>query len=693
MQGSRIKIFGIWQIYVIIGKTEGLHRSFRIFFVVTLDDEPDAKRSQLYRLCLLHFAIRKRCEYGIHGWSKPIDVDDVELQLALSLFHELSSMEKEISFHCLRTSVLDIVYLSKIDNSFDARVFAVMCEWFFIGVNKFDDSLIEPLFPKTFRWEDVIHHLRSLNPEAYVLTGMHRNVDEYYRRKQLQKLAADVRTMFGNRDETLEMFCGGDSSKGELKDDTEVVGNLIVQCIQRELDAHQPAHLHRKRWYGTVISRDLRQRFRCMRKRPSVGLQKLLPQRKRVICAKKVVEHVALVEAFMQGTRGTIMRRKTAMLHIACGAARHLTQQFVAYDYLCTKVLRLEWISKPSGWTRAEQKVCVGDKSFQLQIQRVPSRHHERKVLVEVADYVLILEFQKRGLPHVHVLLCTKREHQLLLPEDIDHSLRLTFLGSHGYAKMEFMTNCQNVATVDVVDPPVPEIDGVQDNSKLWDNVEAMSNALRRNDDLDEPQANTRGGDAGANAVGVQVHWDPRAHIICQKKDNALAAIPFGAFAEAARCRGKYKSDTAIALATTGIAATLLIVALRLEYATKQGMTFDEVMSIAYVYTKVTCTGRLSDPPEGQQEYMQFLGCVLLGCKYDEKSDQIAELTSGDVHQRLQRVWVRAERRTKVPDERITITLHDRDTIEAILPVYVNSIIPASHWILRGVRILTFMPT
>lgn len=54
--------------------------------------------------------------------------------------------------------------------------------------------------------------------------------------------------MFGNKEETLEVFCGEDSSKGELKDDTEVVGNLIVQCIQRELDAYQRAHLHRKRY-------------------------------------------------------------------------------------------------------------------------------------------------------------------------------------------------------------------------------------------------------------------------------------------------------------------------------------------------------------------------------------------------------------------------------------------------------------
>ncbi|KHN75956.1 hypothetical protein Tcan_04392 [Toxocara canis] len=123
--------------------------------------------------------------------------------------------------------------------------------------------------------------------------------------------------------------------------------------------------------------------------------------------------------------------------------------------------------------------------------------------------------------------------------------------------------------------------------------------------------------------------------------------------------------------------------ALRLEYSAKQGITFDEVV----------CVGRLSDPLDSENKYIKFLGCVLLGCRYDENVDQISELTSEDVHQKLKGVWIRADRRTNVPDERVAITLHDRGTLDAIMEVRVSSTIPATHWMLRGARILTFTPT
>lgn len=44
----------------------------------------------------------------------------------------------------------------------------------------------------------------------------------------------------------------------------------------------------------------------------------------------------------------------------------------------------------------------------------------EHKVLGEAAGYAYNTEIQRLGLPHVPMLLCIKRQHQMLQPEDID---------------------------------------------------------------------------------------------------------------------------------------------------------------------------------------------------------------------------------------------------------------------------------
>ena len=43
-----------------------------------------------------------------------------------------------------------------------------------------------------------------------------------------------------------------------------------------------------------------------------------------------------------------------------------------------------------------------------------------KHVLGKVASYIWSVEFQKRGLPHVHVLIIFEKQHKLSCPEDFD---------------------------------------------------------------------------------------------------------------------------------------------------------------------------------------------------------------------------------------------------------------------------------
>ncbi|VDK52744.1 unnamed protein product [Anisakis simplex] len=369
--------------------------------------DTDDKRSQLYRICLLHFAIRQRCRYGIYGWSKPFEVGDVELQLSLHLFRDLAASQASVAMGSLRINVLDLVYLSRIDNDYDQRVFWSICDWLFDKTN----AMIEGIIPKSFWTSHIIHHSDTATIKSYMLSGLNENVEKVFTKKRFQKMASKIHIMFGvddekQEDETLET--GTEETEVVENDEVEVTGSLFVQCIQQELNSQQRS-AHRS------------------------------------------------------------------------------------------------------------------DQSKQLYLTSLLSQ----------------------------------------------------------------------TTTIDTVDVS----------------------------QMERPSA--------------------------------------------------------------------LIAALRLEYSAKQEIGLEQVV----------CCAQLSKPAETEVKYTQFVGCVLLGCRYDEANDELLELQTSrneqdaQAYQQLKAIWIRADRKSVIPDETIPITVHDRHSLEAILEVNVHSKLPLAHWLLRGARILTYSPS
>ncbi|PPQ82287.1 hypothetical protein CVT25_008437 [Psilocybe cyanescens] len=81
-------------------------------------------------------------------------------------------------------------------------------------------------------------------------------------------------------------------------------------------------------------------------------------------------------------------------------------------------------------WTEIERELLPGQTAydrpdlvarvFQLKKKAIVDHIYKHGIFSQAAAYVYTIEFQKRGLPHMHCLIFLKEPYKLLTPEDID---------------------------------------------------------------------------------------------------------------------------------------------------------------------------------------------------------------------------------------------------------------------------------
>src|SRR5882672_2349483 len=64
---------------------------------------------------------------------------------------------------------------------------------------------------------------------------------------------------------------------------------------------------------------------------------------------------------------------------------------------------------------------------FQLKKQELLDLITKKGILGHTVAHVYTIEFQKRGLPHMHLLIWFKEEHKLKTPEDVDSLISAEF--------------------------------------------------------------------------------------------------------------------------------------------------------------------------------------------------------------------------------------------------------------------------
>jgi hypothetical protein len=81
-------------------------------------------------------------------------------------------------------------------------------------------------------------------------------------------------------------------------------------------------------------------------------------------------------------------------------------------------------------WREIEESLLPGQTAndrpdivarvFQLRLKRLIEQLIKEGVFGEVEGYLITVEWQKRGLPHAHILLILKRRYRLLNRDDFD---------------------------------------------------------------------------------------------------------------------------------------------------------------------------------------------------------------------------------------------------------------------------------
>jgi hypothetical protein len=130
--------------------------------------------------------------------------------------------------------------------------------------------------------------------------------------------------------------------------------------------------------------------------------------------ADKIGKRTVLSTSFIGGPRDMRHRYMDAMA---------LVRKFEKPDIFLTMTCNPNWdeitrelLPMQSPQDRPNLVVCI----FHAKLEELKKRLTKQNILGKVWDYVYVVEFQKRGLPHAHFLLIMQTKYKLTCPEQYD---------------------------------------------------------------------------------------------------------------------------------------------------------------------------------------------------------------------------------------------------------------------------------
>ncbi|XP_073144594.1 uncharacterized protein [Henckelia pumila] len=96
--------------------------------------------------------------------------------------------------------------------------------------------------------------------------------------------------------------------------------------------------------------------------------------------------------------------------------AMALVRKFGKPDLFITMTCNPEWKEikdNLKGNQRAQDRPDLTSRVFRAKVQNLKKEITQKSLFGEVCAYVYVVEFQKRGLPHIHMLVILKKEHKI----------------------------------------------------------------------------------------------------------------------------------------------------------------------------------------------------------------------------------------------------------------------------------------
>lgn len=141
-----------------------------------------------------------------------------------------------------------------------------------------------------------------------------------------------------------------------------------------------------------------------------------------------------IVDSVMSGeTRGSELGTRIILPASFIGGARDmrrryleamaLVQRFGKPDLFITITCNSEWaeiLQELLPGQQAQDRPDLVARVFRAKLQDLKDQLFKKNIFGEVAAHVHVIEFQKRGLPHAHLLIILKSEYKLNTPDQFD---------------------------------------------------------------------------------------------------------------------------------------------------------------------------------------------------------------------------------------------------------------------------------
>ncbi|KAK9750512.1 hypothetical protein RND81_02G202000 [Saponaria officinalis] len=131
-------------------------------------------------------------------------------------------------------------------------------------------------------------------------------------------------------------------------------------------------------------------------------------------CAANVGRRVILPATYIGGPRDMKRRYLNAMA---------LVQRYGKPDFFITITCNAQWPeiqNELACGEEAQNRPDLVARVFRAKLLALKKMIVEQKIFGEVAAFVYVVEFQKRGLPHAHILLIMKPGNKMNCPDDFD---------------------------------------------------------------------------------------------------------------------------------------------------------------------------------------------------------------------------------------------------------------------------------
>ncbi|XP_016462003.2 uncharacterized protein LOC107785255 [Nicotiana tabacum] len=128
----------------------------------------------------------------------------------------------------------------------------------------------------------------------------------------------------------------------------------------------------------------------------------------------KVGQRVILPASFIGGPRDMRRRYMDAMA---------LVQHFGKPDLFITRICNPDWAEIKENLCEgqlAEDRPDLVTRVFRAKLQDLKDRIFKKKIFGPVAAHVFVVEFQKRGLPHIHLLIILEQGYKIISADQYD---------------------------------------------------------------------------------------------------------------------------------------------------------------------------------------------------------------------------------------------------------------------------------